>query len=841
MLITKGLTKIYHTAQAEVVGIQDVNIELPDKGLVFIMGKSGSGKTTLMNMLAGLDDQTAGSIVMNGQELTDFNEKQWDDFRNRHLGIIFQSFNLFEDLNVYDNLVMPLKILNIEETRYEEEVERVLAYVDLEGYEKRKISELSTGQKQRISIARAIIKRPDVILADEVTGNLDPENTKATFELLNRISRECLVIVITHDPVAAYKYGDQVVRLLDGSVQSDCDNKLVKEVSIRKYEVSLYDVANQTTQADRIFLDEFDIRKEVIKSIEKKPDLEEVNLNLKVNLQKEEQEEKTIPWDHNYEIRHLQFKEIMKFALGNLQKRKFRLFVTFILFWCTCTLFLVSNMVFQNDYIKAVTNYMTDKKIHNMTVSQRMLHTDETGTTTIQELHNGEKFREQLYEVFQPEELIPCIKEFDLTYYGEEDIMRSADVDAVVMNGNPLFDNLEIEGRLPKTEREVVLDTETFFKLTRMEEYKKTTVMVEEEEFQVVGILKSEIIQNAQYAILSEAYIQDKIDRKIPLCCYADNILESFAAKRFASSCTSLGAWSWLKQSKGALVYGTYPKKENEILISSDIAEQIGWGEKKDLVVDYRLPNLHSDKYGVLYDDKINLYDYFGKWVKVTGIYDSKYLDYSDQEEAAYSKILVSDKLLKDAKTDYYKKYYWGEYIVCFDSHNVYSTVKKLADKNYRVQDKVSQYIYMFMDFTRNIEGAMRIAVIISAVMTIFMMISYIVYNVKDHGKKIGILRSLGVGARDISLMFLVETFIISIITLSVSLFCSSVVVKMINEKLNVITETEGFRTLIMNYSLILVLCIGIIAVSVIMTMLPVISLMRKESITLIKEGNENN
>lgn len=245
MLHIENLSKIYKTGKEEVTGIKDINIQLPDSGLMFIMGKSGSGKTTLMNVLTGLDDHTGGFVTFNGTVLTDYTEKQWDNFRNKSVGIVFQNINLMEDLSIRENLALPLKILDVEEAQIDAEVDRVLSYVGLDGYGERRVFELSAGEKQRIAIARAIIKRPNMIVADEITGNLDSANAEMIFQLLNQISKKILVIAISHDKFAAGKYGDQIIMMSKGEIISQYSNQNSKKISIKKCSVSLKSPENK--------------------------------------------------------------------------------------------------------------------------------------------------------------------------------------------------------------------------------------------------------------------------------------------------------------------------------------------------------------------------------------------------------------------------------------------------------------------------------------------------------------------------------------------------------------------------------------------------------------------
>lgn len=228
MLKIEGICKAY----GDFYALRDISIELPSSGFVFVNGISGSGKTTLMNLLAGLALPTSGNIYYNNHNIMQYTQREWAEYRNAVVGIVFQSFNLMEDMTVEENLLLPLYLQKIEFEEKKRCMQEILEYVGLLGYEKHKGNELSAGQKQRIAIARAMIKQPKIILADEATGNLDYVNSESILELFNSISKQCLVILISHDKSAAERYGDRIITLSNGVVISDIDNKLVKQLSL---------------------------------------------------------------------------------------------------------------------------------------------------------------------------------------------------------------------------------------------------------------------------------------------------------------------------------------------------------------------------------------------------------------------------------------------------------------------------------------------------------------------------------------------------------------------------------------------------------------------------------
>ena len=231
MIEISNINKKYTSKTKEdVLAIQDVNLKFNTTGLVFILGKSGSGKSTFLNILGGLDSANTSRIFLNGKKLNRFNETILSEYRNTYIGFVFQEYNLLDNLNVYDNVALALEMQNKDFDP--QTVLDILKKVDLEGFEERELDELSGGQKQRVAVARALVKDPEVILADEPTGNLDSETSEQIFELFKEISKKKLVICVSHDAEYAYKYADRIIEISDGRVIRDTNPEVVEDDTI---------------------------------------------------------------------------------------------------------------------------------------------------------------------------------------------------------------------------------------------------------------------------------------------------------------------------------------------------------------------------------------------------------------------------------------------------------------------------------------------------------------------------------------------------------------------------------------------------------------------------------
>lgn len=217
MIQIKNVTKIYKSKKSEqVIALDNLSLTFADTGMNIILGRSGCGKTTLLNILSGIDTVTSGDVIVNGIEISKIDPSKLDNYRNFHIAYIFQDFHLLSQLTVYENINIALHLSKAENSYAA--VSACLHKVGLDGYENRKINELSGGEKQRVAIARAIIKSPKVLLADEPTGNLDTKTGREIFELLKELSKDICVIVVTHDREFAEDYGEHFIELEDGKI-----------------------------------------------------------------------------------------------------------------------------------------------------------------------------------------------------------------------------------------------------------------------------------------------------------------------------------------------------------------------------------------------------------------------------------------------------------------------------------------------------------------------------------------------------------------------------------------------------------------------------------------------
>ena len=221
MLILKDIAKDYQTGGAKVEALKGIDLQFRQCEFAAILGPSGCGKTTLLNLIGGLDQYTRGDLIINGKSTKQFKDGDWDAYRNHSIGFVFQSYNLIPHQTVLSNVELALTLSGVSREERKRRAREALEKVGLGDQLKKKPNQMSGGQMQRVAIARALVNDPDILLADEPTGALDSETSVQVMEILKEISKDKLVIMVTHNPDLAEQYASRIIRLLDGRVISD--------------------------------------------------------------------------------------------------------------------------------------------------------------------------------------------------------------------------------------------------------------------------------------------------------------------------------------------------------------------------------------------------------------------------------------------------------------------------------------------------------------------------------------------------------------------------------------------------------------------------------------------
>ena len=363
MLEIKNLTKIYKTkGGVNVRALNDASINFPETGMVFLLGKSGSGKSTLLNVCGGLDNPTSGELIIKGKSSRDFTQSDFDSYRNTFVGFIFQEYNILNEFTVEDNIALALELQG--KPKDKKSIDELLEKVDLKEYGNRRPNTLSGGQKQRIAIARALIKNPEIIMADEPTGALDSATGKQVFDTLKKLSKDTLVMVVSHDREFAENYADRIIELKDGKVISDIsktsekENVLTSNISVIGDTLCIKQGSNLTdkdfnsiksflsdTNSDIIIAkSKEDVRKiKTITKINNNGEKEVFKDTMKEDIKLKHYEKE----DSNFIKSRLPIRHAFKIGVSSLKNKPIRLFFTVLLCTSAFILFgLLSTMIY---------------------------------------------------------------------------------------------------------------------------------------------------------------------------------------------------------------------------------------------------------------------------------------------------------------------------------------------------------------------------------------------------------------------------------------------------------------------------------------------------------------
>ena len=422
MLEVKNLVKIYKAKGGVTVrALDDVSIKFKETGMIFLLGKSGSGKSTLLNVIGGLDKPDSGEIIIKGKNSKTFSGGDFDSYRNTYIGFIFQEYNILEEFNLEQNISLALQLQG--KPNDKKAVEAILEQVDLAGLGKRKPNTLSGGQKQRVAIARALIKNPEIIMADEPTGALDSKTGKQVFDTLKKLSKEKLVIVVSHDRDFAEKYGDRIIELSDGKIISDVSKEYIAPKSvnsnidvINENTISIKDTSKLTSQDVKELINILQSQKgeAIITASEK--DLPVIKQTMHISeegvsevfKETEEVEVKEYDGKKTKFIRsHLPFSRAFKMGSSSLKSKPVRLIFTAILNIVALIMFGLTStlMLFQENY----------------TVSQALAKSERN----VEAIRKEFKFKNTTYRInnmTDEKKESYSYESYDGTYFGESEV-----------------------------------------------------------------------------------------------------------------------------------------------------------------------------------------------------------------------------------------------------------------------------------------------------------------------------------------------------------------------------------------------------------------------------------
>ena len=393
MLEIKNLTKVYRSKTGESVrALDDVSVSFPESGMVFILGKSGSGKSTLLNVIGGLDGYDKGEFIIKGKSSKSFSGSDFDAYRNTFIGFIFQEYNILDDFTVGANIALALELQGKKATS--ESINDILAQVDLVNYAKRKPNELSGGQKQRVAIARALVKEPQIIMADEPTGALDSNTGKQIFDTLKQLSKEKLVLIVSHDRDFAEKYADRIIELSDGKIISDVtkheheSEKLSEGVDKISNQILRIKGGYKLTEADLKMINEYLSRSDddVILSSDGRINSELRSVagiseqgNMSVfegtDIERDVKLKTYEKKDSKFIRSRLPLKNALRMGSSGLKHKKFRLVMTIFLSLIAFVMFGFADTMAAYNKFTATTESLIDSNVRNASITLGVRHT----------------------------------------------------------------------------------------------------------------------------------------------------------------------------------------------------------------------------------------------------------------------------------------------------------------------------------------------------------------------------------------------------------------------------------------------------------------------------------
>lgn len=834
MISLKKINKIYRNGEGKtLVALNDVSLELPCFGMVFLLGKSGSGKTTLLNIIGGLDNADGGIYEFDGKNVSDYKEKEWDEFRNCKIGFVFQEFNLIDDLSVYKNIEIALNIQD-KQLNNEKKINNILEKLDIQTLQNRKVNQLSGGQIQRVAIARAIAKDSAIILADEPTGNLDEYNSLEIYTLLHELSKNRLVLVVTHDEKMAYRFGDRIIKLSDGKIISDIS-------SIQ----SNYTILLENENESKIFTG---TRSEIVDKYLSLLDVNNSTQDYHIKIKKELVANKPSLNNNKSDIirqaRCLPLKDSIFFAFNSMKKRKFRHILTVFLFSLTAVLLFFSITLSTYNISAVIRSYYRQYPSKEYYIYQTVSYENSFFIKQSKQIDSGKKIYDDMNKVSHGR-IAGRLQSKNIASVNYE---NTTTVNAVI--GNNLIEE-KLIGRLPQSDEIVITD----FLLEKLgmnsENAIGSRILYEDTEMTISGYVSTDYMQYGLYDKLREnplnPYANLALEREYSVVYLSDNffdvyypanllqlkgadIVYSDYLSRYLDSYATYSSFD--NDLEISLIYGDIPKNGDEILISNEYLQRfLNSGSNIESILNETiiLPNIYASEYAGFYNDYINLYDYFSNGVKIVGVYDQS----TDISYRGANILIETDKynLMRD---NFYSYFIYDSFILLTENDSD-TVVNQILELGMNFDEIAFSFVNSLKSVLNDILPFIIIIIIILTLITVFLNISCISYNIKDNSKTIAVLRALGLTKKDTLCIFILETFIICFETVLFTLCLSFLGVFFINYIFQLSLTEKAFKIIYFD-SLIFIAIAGIVClIGLICSSFPIGHFANKRPIEIIK------
>ena len=804
MIELKNVNKyFYRHKKNEIHVINDTSLKLDDTGLVALLGPSGCGKTTLLNTIGGLDNINSGSIFINGERISKRSSYNIDKIRNLNIGYIFQDYNLVDDMTVFDNVALSLRLCGIkDEDEIKKRVYYVLEKVNMYRYRNRHASMLSGGERQRVGIARAIVKDPSIIIADEPTGNLDSKNTIEVMNIIKAISKDRLVILVTHESELAMFYASRILRIEDGKIISDEVNEHDNDLDYRMdNKIYLLDIKNhENIDSDKYNINYYsdndnklDITIVVnngIVYIESKNKVDIIDNNSSIELINDHYKKlsKDVYNEYNFDFESIINKNnkkkyssvysIFKSIKNGFNKiRSYSTIKKVLLFG-----FLVSGMfvTYSASSLFALKN-IKDSDFVTMNKNYLVIDNSKITVDKFKDIENNP----DVNFVIPGKSAVNFNFKID-DYYQTSDTVFT--MGGSLSSINMINKNNIIRGRMPNNENEIVIDKIIYNNLN-------TTI-------KCAGILTINDILNRDVYIDSLNYkIVGIVDMGSP------------SIYTYESEFTNIIALS-----KNDDIYGSYIEESStsNIYDYNIYKDSIKLKKGNYPVNDYEviINDINSDEYkiGKYVDYKVN-----DKKLKVVGYYTSS--------DASMDKYLVNNNTIKYNNILNNK----GVSIYAKDKELV---LNKYRNEKYNIKDS---YIYSRDNYVKEAKENLKPSFIFAFIMVIVSLVEiYLIVRSSflSRIKEVGIFRAIGVKKTDIYKMFLGEIFAITTIFSMLGVIFMTYIIKGLS-KLPLVGNNYYMDT-----SVFILVVLFIYVFNMLVGLLPVINTIRKTPAKILSRSD---
>lgn len=894
MLEAKNLCKVYNPKKGvPVKAIDNVSIKFPDTGMVFLLGKSGSGKSTLLNLLGGLDKYDSGEITIKGESTRNFKQQHFDSYRNTYVGFIFQEYNILEDFSVGANIALAIELQGRKAT--DDEINQILREVDLEGYGNRKPNELSGGQKQRVAIARALVKNPEIIMADEPTGALDSNTGRQVFDTLKKLSREKLVIIVSHDREFSELYADRIIELADGHIISDV-------------ELDREDANDYSTTDEKLSFEEDGIKvaEGYHLTVE---DLEAINAYLDTQTKgsfitgKKHQttskrfkatDEKAITSFKNSGFKLIKsvlpMKNAFKIGASGLKYKKFRLVVTIILSCIAFGLFGLSDTFGAYNHVKVCTNSLYDSGVRILSYEKAVRHYYngdddfywDSHNTKITEAEMQELSKQtgvQMHGAYIPNYVNMEFKEYigegafdSKIEYNRGYAIYPEEFSAVMeMDEKTLADGKcsILAGTLPTAKTDIAI-SEIVYKTFELCGFRASTEADTEKITKYSDMVGKKIkLNDVEYNICGVIDTKFNLDRYIELATNIENPTNAQSLVRYALY--SEYRYEYMYGFSGMLMVapGMIDEFAKSEIICTDIDSYYAVSlDDNTLWIDNvaKLSNVNSDKIvwadgakTSLAENEIILNGYFletlgdinailGKKITIE-YYDSKKGEltnreatlvgyYGEAEKYPYSFIIMNDQAVSELTIQAKEgKYSCAIGRIPETKADIAKAVKFAYDETGDVKYVIQNGVTFELDSVNEVLKVMsRVFFFIGIGFAIFasiMLANFIGTSISYKKQEIGILRAIGSRSNDVFRIFFSESFIIAMINFVLSTIGVAVATIIIN----MVIRRFGILISVLTFGIrqIALLLVLSIAIAAIASFIPVKKIASKKPIDAIR------